>query len=281
MTTASVFSSSLLDARVPKTISLGPIAARVFCGDGIQPFLGPFVPIHKTESLQIGIDIHVKVSAAPWPAHHQTSRKGNLFVIQTPFYRGTYTPGDGIANMELAPPDKHLETHERRLYGALRMLLSLYLLEQGGAALHGCALGAHGKAHAFLGKSGAGKTTLARMSSDKILLGDDLVAILPDEAGLLWVYGTPFSGREGMKSSMTRLPLTTLSALFQGTETRIEKMDVPEAMKAVLAHLFIFDGSGKTRERALAISQRMISLATPLKTWIQLDSSPWELGALQ
>jgi hypothetical protein len=72
-----------------------------------------------------------------------------------------------------------------------------------GAEIHGCGLiDAHGNGHLFVGKSGAGKTTMARLWQDvpgTTILSDDRI-ILRKLDGKIWMYGTPWHGDGGMAS---------------------------------------------------------------------------------
>jgi hypothetical protein len=83
------------------------------------------------------------------------------------------------------------------LYGAL-------LARGRGAEIHGCGLiDAHGNGHLFVGKSGAGKTTMARLWQDlpgTTILSDDRI-ILRKLEGKIWMYGTPWHGDGGMASA--------------------------------------------------------------------------------
>jgi hypothetical protein len=82
------------------------------------------------------------------------------------------------------------------LYGAL-------LARGRGAEIHGCGLiDAHGNGYLFVGKSGAGKTTMARLWQDlpgTTILSDDRI-ILRKLEGKIWMYGTPWHGDGGMAS---------------------------------------------------------------------------------
>jgi len=202
-------------------------------------------------------------------------------MIQTPFYRGYYQPGKSEAEIELAPVDATLETQHRRMYGALRCILSLHLTESGGAALHGCAVRGEEGAHVFLGKTGAGKTTLAGTATQENVLGDDLVAILPDETGQFQVFGTPFAGREGMTSHHGRFSLNTLSLLTQSPQTRLEAIELSEAVRGILDHFFVFDESLQTRSRVLKTACRLAKSTTCFRSHVSLSTPIWDMEEMR
>jgi hypothetical protein len=79
-------------------------------------------------------------------------------------------------------------------------LLMVHLLSQGrGAEIHACGLvDAFGQGHLFVGHSGAGKTTMARLweSPGVTILSDDRVVLRRND-GEIWMYGTPWHGEAG------------------------------------------------------------------------------------
>jgi hypothetical protein len=82
-------------------------------------------------------------------------------------------------------------------------LLVISLLGQGrGVEVHGCGIADGSSGHLFVGQSGAGKTTIARLwqaEPDVVVLSDDRVVLRSDEDGL-WMYGTPWHGEEPLAS---------------------------------------------------------------------------------
>jgi hypothetical protein len=60
-------------------------------------------------------------------------------------------------------------------YNFLRWFVSEKLIEMNKYVIHAsCVLGSDGLAHIFLGHSGAGKTTITKLSSPRKVLGDDM-----------------------------------------------------------------------------------------------------------
>ena len=87
------------------------------------------------------------------------------------------------------------------------------LLGQGrGAEIHGCGVvDADGNGHLFVGQSGAGKSTMARLWERQKgiqILSDDRI-VLRQANQKLWMYGTPWHGEAGF-SSRARAPLTRI-----------------------------------------------------------------------
>jgi hypothetical protein len=110
-----------------------------------------------------------------------------------------------------------------------------------GVEVHACGVvDPHGKGHLFLGQSGAGKTTLARLWQDEpgvLVLSDDRIALRKMD-GKLWMYGTPWHG-EADFSSPARAPLTDVCFLVKGSENRLFQMGVTESIGRFIASSFI------------------------------------------
>src|SRR6202020_755692 len=64
---------------------------------------------------------------------------------------------------------------------------SYALLERGGLLLHASSVLSKGRAYAFVGPSGAGKTTMARLAAPRPVLSDEVTALRPSASS-----GAPF-----------------------------------------------------------------------------------------
>jgi len=111
-------------------------------------------------------------------------------------------------------------------------LLMLNLLARGrGIELHSCGITDEaGEGFLFVGQSGAGKTTTARiwekMGTVKILSDDRI--IVRREVDAFRMYGTPWHG-EGELSAPSSAPLKRIFFLKHGTENRLTRLGKVEA----------------------------------------------------
>ena len=116
-------------------------------------------------------------------------------------------------------------------------LLMVSLLSLGrGAFVHACGVvDAEENGHLFVGQSGAGKTTMARLwqsHKNVKILSDDRI-VLRKRGPQLYMYGTPWHGEAGF-STTARAPLTRI--YFLRHAARNELIAKPEA--EALGHLF-------------------------------------------
>ena len=126
-------------------------------------------------------------------------------------------------------------------YPADELLITNYLAHHDlGIEVHGCGLvdGDSG-GHLFLGHSGAGKSTTARLwqtfRAPEILSDDRIILRLHD--GELWMYGTPWHG-EAAFASQKRAKLTRIHILRHGSENRFSTMPQSRAVGEVFARAF-------------------------------------------
>ncbi len=121
-------------------------------------------------------------------------------------------------------------------------LLLINLLALGrGVEVHGCGVvDTSGRGHLFVGQSGAGKTTMARLWQDNpgiTILSDDRI-ILRQIDKKLWMYGTPWHG-ETMLASPERVPLTRIYFLEKGSKNELILLRDPVALGRLLTCSFI------------------------------------------
>ena len=119
----------------------------------------------------------------------------------------------------------------------LAELWMVNLLAQGrGAEVHSCGLvNAQGEGHLFVGQSGAGKSTMARLWQSQPgiqILSDDRI-VLRKIGQELWMYGTPWHGEAGFGSA-NRAPLTRIYFLQHGQKNEL----LPQRPAQAIGHLF-------------------------------------------
>ena len=124
----------------------------------------------------------------------------------------------------------------------LKTCLQVLLLERGGTLLHASGVERGGRGFAFLGPTGAGKSTAARLlggSRGARVLNDDLVAVCLEGEGAT-VRATPWIGSKGGECSPGQAPLACIFVLSRegrdGT-FRFARLSPKDALKELLANL--------------------------------------------
>ncbi len=122
----------------------------------------------------------------------------------------------------------------------LRVVVAYRLLALGGLVVHSAGVVDRGAAYLFLGRSGAGKTTLSRLSeaAGRSVLSDDLNALLPAAPGGagLRVEKLPFTGDVGdRRHAAPPFPLAALLRLEQAPEDELRPLSKAGAAAQLLA----------------------------------------------
>ncbi len=138
----------------------------------------------------------------------------------------------------------------------MRIMLSFLLIERGGFLIHAAGLIRKGKGYLFVGKSGAGKSTVTRLSADSsTALSDDLtVGCLTKNGGE--IFGTPFFGTQGVPGPNQSAPLTGIYFLCKAPSNKVLRVSRQDAVRNLLQSVMFF-GQSKTAGQAvldLAIS---------------------------
>jgi hypothetical protein len=156
----------------------------------------------------------------------------------------------------------------------LRVLVAYRLLELGGAVLHSAGVLRDGAAFLFLGRSGAGKTTAARLSlaQGAEVLSDDLNALMIGDAegdardgavGCV-VLKLPFTGDLGERRALRPpLPLGGLLRLAQDSADALAPLSRAETLACLLACAPFVNVDPHRRERLEQVLLALAAAAAP------------------
>jgi hypothetical protein len=158
----------------------------------------------------------------------------------------------------------------------LRVVAAYRLLETGGVLLHSAGVVDAGSAWVFVGRSGAGKTTLASSSraAGREILSDDLNAIVPAQGGSR-VAPVPFAG-DYRGSATEPMPLAALCRLLQGPRTLLEPMSGAEALSTLLSAAPFVNQDPHRLERLLDVLETLLASVPALRATVALDDRPWD-----
>jgi len=219
---------------------------------GIAPFIAENIaPVLSVRTRWGGAPerdtgMHIFDSGSVW----RLQRDGDefLFELSSPSF-GTAPYKTARVNSSFTAADVKLRRHyvgDRvaiyPLEYPLDELLFIHLLAQGrGVELHACGIvDASGEAYLFVGQSGAGKSTTARLwarKHDVTILSDDRI-IVRDIDGALLAYGTPWHGDEPFAATGPA-PLARIFFLRHAHSNQLRDLSPAETAARLFAASFV------------------------------------------
>jgi hypothetical protein len=186
------------------------------------------------------LDFH---SAAFGDAPYKTARFDETFT------RGTILMQPHVAHLN--PLDYPLDE-----------VLMANLLGRGrGVELHSCGIiDRDGRGHLFVGVSGAGKTTTARLweGSASGIVSDDRVIVREHEGGAMWMFGTPWHG-EAELSMPGGAPLAGVYLLVQSDVNELVPLTPADAVARLFRCTFPLFFDGAAIDFTLSFLERLAS----------------------
>ena len=141
----------------------------------------------------------------------------------------------------------------------LRILLSSELLHKDrGVLLHAAATRRGGCGYLFVGESGAGKSTMARMHPASSVLTDELALVTRSGRTGFAVWGTPFWGDFAGGNNPRSAPVHTVAVLRKGTRWSVDPISPGHAVGALLKSVMLHERSAQCVEHAFTWCARMV-----------------------
>lgn len=143
----------------------------------------------------------------------------------------------------------------------LRVLLVVLLAGKGGVLLHSCAIDDHGRGRVFFGPSESGKTTIARLARNRVVLSDEIAIIRPSRNGKYFVYGTPFWGEFQAGKNNRNVQLSSMYSLSKSPVSKVVPISTIDAInhlhRCVLYFGTVPEISDQILETCVSISQNV------------------------
>jgi hypothetical protein len=193
-----------------------------------------------------------------------------------------------LGRMELKIPNRaglwinresHLVSHGI-FENFLRLVLAYRVLSMGGVLLHSAAVVKDGHAHLFIGRSGAGKSTIAKLglTAGLDVLSDDMNALVPGDDGRYWAEKLPFAGDLGQTATPKgRYPVAGIYRLRQAEHNAIEPISPARAMAALIACSPYVNADPYRNDRLTANLEQLLGSVSVRELMFNLDVSAWEL----
>lgn len=197
------------------------------------------------------------------------SNKKNLYLIKIV----TKKPNQGkeikitdAVSLHLVNSLAYLFMKNRKHFPALYRALYIYSIfvhfKNNALILHSAGININNNGYIFSGKSGSGKTTIAKNFSQRDVLSDEAIAIKLVNGNVL-MRGTPFGSI--CNELNHQLKVHSLSFITTGKITQVEKIPYPNSVPVLLRQIPYLEKLGtKERKKAFVIATQ---LCKKLKTF--------------
>lgn len=160
----------------------------------------------------------------------------------------------------------------------IRILLTKLLLPCNGFLLHAATVVHGGEAYVFMGRSGAGKSTVASLSPPGSALTDEISLLRRDE-GRWRAYGTPFWGEFRAEGQNHSVPVGAVYSLVQARQNYKQRLPGNASLTSMLANTLFFLPGRAGREALLGILAGFVKEVPVYRLEFRKDATFWEVAA--
>ncbi len=171
-----------------------------------------------------------------FPVQSETKWEGNRCLFSASGSKGWVEDADPIV-LRINP-----YTSLQNVEFFLRVVTAVRIFSLGGLLVHAAGIARDGRGFLFTGYSGAGKTTVCRLSEKFTVLNDDMVVLSPAESG--WqISATPFTNPTQVLPGSGTVRLHKILHLKQAKQNELIEVPNTKAVAELLTHIPVISQS--------------------------------------
>jgi hypothetical protein len=159
----------------------------------------------------------------------------------------------------------------------LRIVHTLLLSTRGGFLLHAASGIRNGRACLFVGPSGAGKTTIARLAPPDVTLLTDEISYVRYVGGEFVAFGTPFAGELGESGERVSAPIGAVYRLAWGPDNGLQRLAPTEAVRALMRNILFFAADPALAGQVLQTACRFACSVPVYQLAFAPDARVWDV----
>jgi len=194
-----------------------------------------------------------------------------ILYLEDDDFRGVIDESSGRGQLEVksSHPEDSVDYYLRAVY-------ALMAFRAGGLLFHAAGIVRNHRAYLFYGHSGSGKTTVARLSPDSLVLNDDLVLLLPHDGG--WqVHATPFWNPSQVRPTRQSAPLVGVYRLVQSKDVFLRKMSTAQSLAELVSNVPIIPEDSSRSSELLSRGIRLLETVPAYQLHFLPDDSFWNV----
>lgn len=160
---------------------------------------------------------------------------------------------------------------------ALMNLYSALIVHQSwGLLLHSSCLEESGKAILFAGRSGAGKSTVAKLSLPRTVFSDEATIVKMKSNGIE-VLSSPFNSELKTKSVQPSRLLSAIYLLVQSQELKTQEITRANALCQIIDKVFYWPHENTETRKVLQLCKQLVDRVPIFEMYFQKNNRFWEL----
>lgn len=157
-----------------------------------------------------------------------------------------------------------------------RVVTAIRIFSLGGLMIHAAGIVRDQHGYIFTGYSGAGKTTVCRLSEGCTVLNDDMVILNPTESG--WkISATPFTNPTQVLPGAGNAPLHQILFLKQDQNHHLEDVPNSKAVAELLTHVPVISHSPQLTSSLVSRCMDIIQKTEVKELYFLPDKGFWDL----
>ena len=157
----------------------------------------------------------------------------------------------------------------------LRIVFALFLLQNEGFLIHAASIIHNNNGYIFPGGSGAGKSTISKISDDSTILTDELTLVRKVDEKFV-IYGTPFWGEYEVAENK-KIEVKELYFLKKDDKNYIKEISPSMAIKMILPNIFFFNVNKEFTNLIFNLINEFIETVPCYELHFLPDPSFWRL----
>jgi hypothetical protein len=190
----------------------------------------------------------------------------------------TYQRADYILEIDASYNKAEISAYnELALKHALNNLYSAFIIHNNwGLLIHSSCVKHQEKAYLFAGHSGAGKSTVARLSAPRVLLSDEATLVKINES-TIQIFDSPF--RSELVSNSVQVPCTTaeIFLLHQSQDVKTVPMKKSDAFLHLMDKIFYWQHDAKETKKLTTMLKQLVRQAPASELYFQKNDHFWGL----
>ncbi|MFD0771238.1 hypothetical protein ACFQZ1_21060 [Bacillus sp. CGMCC 1.60114] len=190
----------------------------------------------------------------------------------------TYQRADYLINVNSIYNEATISVYdELALKHALHNLYSAFIIHnRWGLLIHSSCVDHEGKAYLFSGQSGAGKSTVAKLSAPRPLLSDEATIVKIDENEIR-VFDSPFRSELTTSYAYQSCHLSSIYLLIQSLDVKALPVKKSDAMLGIMDKVFYWHHDSLETAKLLDMCKQLVDKIPVYKMYFQKNDSFWEL----